>query len=317
MDSNSEGANNSDCELMSESAVGTNNKVKAKRKQNKLKTRKTSKPPRAPTVTDEPTETPTVSVNKSRKRSPWWDHYIVDEKVPDYAECMYCHAIIGCKSKSGTGPLKNHQLSCGLNPKNIHDRKQKLLDLESKTRVGDDGSIETVTIPRLWEFNQDVIRRALSYMLIVDELPFSFVEREGFRKFCKVINPQFIIPSRTTATRDCYAFFIDERKKLVDIFKKLPSRVCLTTDTWTSGGRVLDCFRTSLTPRMVEALVCTQDWVRDCHEPINVEDILLELEKLEEEGLKDLIGEQPTIIIDETVDELAENIRDWRFTGSE
>ena len=49
------------------------------------------------------------------------------------------------------------------------------------------------------------------------------------------------------------------------------------------GGRVLDSFRTSLTPRMVETLVCTQDWVRDCHDPINVDDILLEIEKLEEE----------------------------------
>ncbi|KAL4567073.1 hypothetical protein LXL04_022645 [Taraxacum kok-saghyz] len=69
---------------------------------------------------------------------------------------------------------------------------------------------------------------------------------------------------------------------------------------FSTGGRVLDSFRTSLTPRMVEALVCTQDWVRDCHDPINVDDILLEIEKLEEESLKDLTVDQPTIIIDET-----------------
>ncbi|KAL4573407.1 hypothetical protein LXL04_020211 [Taraxacum kok-saghyz] len=68
---------------------------------------------------------------------------------------------------------------------------------------------------------------------------------------------------------------------------------------------------------MVEALVCTQDWVRDCHDPINVDDILLEIEKLEEEGLKDLTVDQPTIIIDETVDELADNIREWNFVGSD
>ena len=37
------------------------------------------------------------------------------------------------------------------NPDNI-DKRQKLLDLESRTHRSDDGSIETVTIPRLWEF---------------------------------------------------------------------------------------------------------------------------------------------------------------------
>ncbi|KAL4554031.1 hypothetical protein LXL04_039857 [Taraxacum kok-saghyz] len=80
----------------------------------------------------------------------------------------------------------------------------------------------------------------------------------------------------------------------------IPVSSVASESAFSTGGRVLDSFRTSLTPRMVEALVCTQDWVRDCHDPIN---------KLEEEGLKDLTVDQPTIIIDETVDELADNIR--------
>ncbi|KAL4582976.1 hypothetical protein LXL04_007540 [Taraxacum kok-saghyz] len=177
--------NNSDYELMSESEVTT------KKKQNKAKAKKASKPPGTPN------DVPTSSVNKSSNRSPWWSHYVVDEEVPDVDEC------------------------------------------------NDDGSIETMTIPRLCEFNQDVIRKALSYMLIVDELPFSFVEREGFFKFCKVINPYFLIPSRSTATRDCYSFFIEEKKKLVSIFKKLPSRVCLTIDTWTSGQNLYYMYLTA------------------------------------------------------------------------
>ncbi|KAL4592656.1 hypothetical protein LXL04_005659 [Taraxacum kok-saghyz] len=97
----------------------------------------------------------------------------------------------------------------------------------------------------------------------------------------------------------------------------IPVSTVASESAFSTGGRVLDSFRTSLTPRMVEALVCTQDWVRDCHDSINVDDILLELEKLEEEGLKDLTVDQPTIIIDETVDELADNIREWNFVGSE
>ncbi|KAL4574452.1 hypothetical protein LXL04_021284 [Taraxacum kok-saghyz] len=91
----------------------------------------------------------------------------------------------------------------------------------------------------------------------------------------------------------------------------IPVSSVASESAFSTGGRILDSFRTSLTPRMVEALVCTQDWVRDCHDPINVDDILLEIEKLEEEGLKDLTVDQPTIIIDETVDELTDNIRGW------
>ncbi|GMI77349.1 DAYSLEEPER [Hibiscus trionum] len=72
-------------------------------------------------------------------------------------------------------------------------------------------------------------------MLVVDELPFAFVEREGFIEFCQTINPLFSVPSRTTATRDCYALFIEQRNQLKYSFKSLNSRVSLTTDTWTSS----------------------------------------------------------------------------------
>ncbi|KAK8477274.1 hypothetical protein V6N11_045017 [Hibiscus sabdariffa] len=51
--------------------------------------------------------------------------------------------------------------------------------------------------------------------------------------------------------------------------------------------------------RLVEALVCTQDWIRASHDPIIIEENLLALENMEEE-MQDLTLEQPTIIIDET-----------------
>lgn len=62
-----------------------------------------------------------------------------------------------------------------------------------------------------------------------------FVERDGFHLFCKSMHPEFLIHSRFIAARDCYTIFIEEKKKLKDYFKKLSSRICLTTDAWTSG----------------------------------------------------------------------------------
>lgn len=150
------------------------------------------------------------------------------------AKCIYCSALIGCASKQGTTPLKNHVERCKSYPPNI-DRKQKMIDFESKTIVKEDGSTEIVNAPKLWQFDHDHTRYALARMIIVDELPFMFVEHEGFRYFCKSMNPAFSIPSRSTVTRDCFKLFIDERKKLRDFFSSLSSRICLTTDCWSSG----------------------------------------------------------------------------------
>nr|GEV39157.1 zinc finger BED domain-containing protein RICESLEEPER 2 [Tanacetum cinerariifolium] len=40
-----------------------------------------------------------------------------------------------------------------------------------------------------------------------------------------------------------------------------------------TGGRVLDPYRTSLSTKIVEALICTQDWVRKSRKPINVDSL--------------------------------------------
>nr|GEW96780.1 zinc finger BED domain-containing protein RICESLEEPER 2-like [Tanacetum cinerariifolium] len=46
---------------------------------------------------------------------------------------------------------------------------------------------------------------------------------------------------------------------------------------------MLDSFKTSLTPQIVEALICCQDWILSSHAPIDVEEKIEDLEKFEEE----------------------------------
>jgi hypothetical protein len=82
-----------------------------------------------------------------------------------------------------------------------------------------------------WHFDQQATRKACVRMIIKDELPFRFVEREGFKEFCDVGVPQFLIPSRHTIVRDCYGLFVKEKKKLCDILVSQRQRVSLTTDT--------------------------------------------------------------------------------------
>lgn len=71
-------------------------------------------------------------------------------------------------------------------------------------------------------------------MIVVDELPFMFVEREGFRRFIQLCEPRFKIPSRHTVARGSIQLYMDERKKLASVLQKHTQRISFTTDTWTS-----------------------------------------------------------------------------------
>ena len=149
------------------------------------------------------------------------------------AKCIYCAITIFCHSKiHGTSSLRNHMLAYKKNPHSKYTRQALLtfkLDVEASENVG---------LFEAWKFDQDQIRAALSKMIIIDELPFKFVEGEGFKQFVVVVCPRFKIPSRWTVSRDCFNSYIEERVKLKNYFKSHSNRVCLTTDSWTSIQRI-------------------------------------------------------------------------------
>lgn len=49
----------------------------------------------------------------------------------------------------------------------------------------------------------------------------------------------------------------------------------------SAGGRLLDAFRSYLTPRTAEALICGQDWLRSSRHPICVKEKFEDLENFE------------------------------------
>jgi len=62
----------------------------------------------------------------------------------------------------------------------------------------------------------------------------------------------------------------------------IPISTVASESTFSTGGRVLDIFRSSLTPKTVEALICCQDWIRNKGADVNVEENIENLEKIEE-----------------------------------
>ena len=61
----------------------------------------------------------------------------------------------------------------------------------------------------------------------------------------------------------------------------IPISTVASESAFSTSGRILDDFRTSLTPFMVQALVCTQDWLRRSTDLVDIQENLEALEELE------------------------------------
>jgi hypothetical protein len=56
----------------------------------------------------------------------------------------------------------------------------------------------------------EACHRAIAKMVIVDEMPFSVVEGEGFKEYTTTLE----LPSKITVARDCLKIYTEEKTKL-------------------------------------------------------------------------------------------------------
>ncbi|XP_070055706.1 zinc finger BED domain-containing protein RICESLEEPER 4-like [Nicotiana tomentosiformis] len=106
-----------------------------------------------------------------KKRSPAWDHFdqIIDSEGNQKGVCKYCKREYFADTKDND--LAKSQSKLAFQP----------------VPGGNKGDIAVVP----WKFDQEQCRKALCRMVIVDELPFIFVEKESFLNFMKVAQPSF------------------------------------------------------------------------------------------------------------------------------
>ncbi|KAL6585634.1 hypothetical protein OROMI_002278 [Orobanche minor] len=191
-----------------------------------------------------PTETESQSTitGKKRKgsklRSKAWAYYDVvewEEGDPPVKHrkgiCKVCRTEIQASSgTNGTSALMKHMAVC----KKRQAEKSGQKKLSFRPGVGEGSGTLTS-----WRFDPKASRLALCEMIILDELPFRFVEKEGFKKFVARVCPDFMIPSRQTIREDYVKLFLEKSISLKSLFKmKGMSKVSITTDCWTAINNI-------------------------------------------------------------------------------
>jgi len=142
-----------------------------------------------------------------------------DKDGTERATCNYCFTdfAIGINPRSGhsygTSHLMRHVFLCKA-------FRLNLFSLEEQTSIT--------------PINQKSHRGLLTDAIISHDLPFSFVEYEKIRAWVKYLNPCAEMVSRNTIVSDIEKIYDKERTKLKDIMAKIPNRICLTFDCWTT-----------------------------------------------------------------------------------
>ncbi|KAG7548602.1 Ribonuclease H-like superfamily [Arabidopsis suecica] len=158
---------------------------------------------------------------KYAKRAPIWEHFLQRED-PTKSYCKYCLAEIGCDSKKvGTSPMIGHIKVCKHYKDWVDKENQKVLSGDNK------GNLKVI------KYDPHLFRRSVNEMVVVNELPFSFVESEGWKRFCFNVLPMYKTFCRKTCSQDIVGMYLEEKEALKTLFRVEKQRVSLTTDIWT------------------------------------------------------------------------------------
>lgn len=160
-------------------------------------------------------------------RSPVWDHFTRTKEDRDKCFCHYCKKSYGCKSKSGTSNLTKHLAAC--------KEYQAYKENKSQQVIKGNGAMQAAKI------SEPMFREATNEMLVLGELPLSFVESVAWRHFSSRVN-LYRPHSRRSASRDIVQMYVTKKALLKSWINSNKQRVSLTTDIWVAPNTGLFLF---------------------------------------------------------------------------
>lgn len=183
-----------------------------------------------------------VPTNSRKPRSAVWGFFQIDMKDSEKVVCGMCNARIfhGVGRRATTTSMIKH-LS------NKHDIK--LHQEKSDSSIANNGNGNQSSTCRQvdlktafeglksWNFNEKKskeMRKLIAEMLVVDNLPFSFVDNPGFRRLMARAVPKFSMPSRPYMSETAVPKILNRVTAKIQKLVNEASFISFTSDIWTS-----------------------------------------------------------------------------------
>ena len=154
----------------------------------------------------------------------WVNFEFVDETDEDgnlFCKCKKCEKMFRADSKMGTGNLIRHVKNCKM--RTFRDVGQMILENSTAGLAN-----------KLPVFDVAIFRELLALAIVRHDLPFQFVEYEGIRRLFSYLNPTTKTISRNTSKSDVVKMYEREKENLKFLLGSISSRICLTSDCWSS-----------------------------------------------------------------------------------
>ncbi|KAK3095201.1 hypothetical protein FSP39_011428 [Pinctada imbricata] len=172
----------------------------------------------------------TMAEGQHNKRSEVWKYFsVIESGGKKKVKCNLCSIELAYAGGS-TGTMTNHIKF-----------KHKSTSLSSKEQghAGQPFKQSSITAYRspimsaMTKQKYQQCTQKLAAMCARDLRPLSIVEGKGFKQFCHELNPQYIVPSRTTVSNYVTLQYNEEVTKVKDLLKA-QTAVSFTSDHWTS-----------------------------------------------------------------------------------
>lgn len=125
-----------------------------------------------------------------------------------------------------------------------------------------------------YKINQKACDEALLDLITIDMQPLQIVENEGFIKYSKKLNPDYVLPSRSQMLEEKYNICsskIKKKQKLQDV-----EYIALTTDIWSSDSQksYINVTAHFIQSSKLQSLVISTSELADQHTSINIANAL-------------------------------------------
>jgi len=135
------------------------------------------------------------------------------------AKCNSCNKIyVTGGTKYDTSHLNRHGMKCV--KRKTEDVGKMILDMQEKLKAK--------------KIDQVVHQKLLSNIIIRQNLSYKFVEYLELRTSINYLCPDAIMVSRNTIKADIERMYMKAKIMLKELLPSIPSRICLTSDLWTS-----------------------------------------------------------------------------------